>query len=508
MAFARHRAAEVIRKQQQGEGRPIISTEIDGHRMVAVGNEIRFSKRWKVFSDFLNDYMKTVIGSDWGNAEIAKPFEKRHPIMQWYDGYCRFQKNFTKKVGGLYSGTATGVAYCYFGLAYSLYLLKHNVELQDRLLRRLRDPKQFQGAYYELIVANVLIRAGFDLELEDEVNDETKHCEFSAVSHATGAKYWVEAKMRSVAGLLAKTDADGSRSKDPTDRLSEHVRLAFQKPAADKRLIFVDLNAPGEPENAVPSWVERAARRLEDRERGTPDEQTAYVFVTNICFHRHLDDEKCGGTGMAYGLKMADFGKPGRIRLSDKYRAKQKHADAHRIAEAIQSYPQIPVTFDGSMPSDAVDGGSPRILIGERYFFEGIEGGVVGTVTTATVSEAEKKAYIGVTTQDGRSLILSESMTDQQLREYAEHKDAYFGVIQRASRNCKDAYELFEFLLETYSKSSKEKLLEFVRSAPDLAKLEELSQEDLAIEICERWAGSMGACEARNNESTVPPPIG
>ena len=161
-AFARQRAAEVIRKQQQGEGRPIITAELDGHRMVAVGDEIRFSKRWKVFADFLSDYIKGVIGADWGNSEIAKPFEERHPILQWYDGYCRYQGRFTEKVGEVYSAPATGVAYCYLGLAYSLYLIKHNVELQDRLLKRLRDPKQFQGAYYELVVANILIRAGLE----------------------------------------------------------------------------------------------------------------------------------------------------------------------------------------------------------------------------------------------------------------------------------------------------------------------------------------------------------
>jgi predicted anti-sigma-YlaC factor YlaD len=24
---------------------------------------------------------------EWGNAEIAKPLNKRHPIMQWYEQY-------------------------------------------------------------------------------------------------------------------------------------------------------------------------------------------------------------------------------------------------------------------------------------------------------------------------------------------------------------------------------------------------------------------------------------
>ena len=344
------------------------------------------------------------------------------------------------------------------------------------------------------------------MTLEDEVNDETKHCEFSAVSRATGQRYWVEAKMRSVAGVLGKTDVDGSRSKDVTDRLSEHIRLAFQKPAADQRLIFVDLNAPGEPDVAVPSWVEKAAKRLEDRERGTPDDQTAYVFVTNFCFHRHLESEKCGGSCLAYGLKIPDFRKPGRVRLSDKYRAKLKHADAHRIAESAQAYPKVPITFDGSLPSEALKGGKPRPVIGERYFFEDVKGGIVGTVQDAFVSEEEKKTYIVVGTDEGTA-ILKEVMTEEQLREYSEHKDAYFGAVRPASRIARDAYDLFEFFHETYSKSSKEQLLGFLKGAADIDELGALSREDLAIELCERWAARAAedaARSARGKDSDFP----
>ena len=135
-----------------------------------------------------------------------------------------------------------GVVYCYLGLAYSLYLLDHNVELQARLIKRLKDRANFQGAYYELIVANSLIRAGFDLVLEDEEDKTTKHCEFAAVSKKTGKRYWVEAKMRGVVGLLGKTENDGTKKPDPTSELIKHLNSAFKKPAANERIIFIDLN--------------------------------------------------------------------------------------------------------------------------------------------------------------------------------------------------------------------------------------------------------------------------
>ena len=113
--------------------------------MVAVGNVIYHSADWKTFPDFLADYMKTVLGSDWGNAEIKKPLADRHPIMQWHDAICRYQAEMLKEKGKVTAVPMTGAVACYLGTAYNLYLLKHNVELQDRLVKRLKNPEQFQG---------------------------------------------------------------------------------------------------------------------------------------------------------------------------------------------------------------------------------------------------------------------------------------------------------------------------------------------------------------------------
>jgi hypothetical protein len=142
-------------------------------------------------------------------------------------------------------------------LAYSLYLLHHNVELQSRLVNRLKNPGTFQGAYYELIVANILIRAGFDLTLEDETDGDSKHCEFAAVSKRTGRKYWVEAKMRAVSGFFGKKD--GATDPNPISRLIPHLNSALQKPAADERLIFIDLNTEPTAGGGKPPWIEMAA---------------------------------------------------------------------------------------------------------------------------------------------------------------------------------------------------------------------------------------------------------
>lgn len=83
--LARHKAAEQQRIEQQGLGKPIIAARMDnGHQFVAVRNRLLYSKKWKTFHDFLGDYLKGILGTEWGNAELLKPFDRStapHPSL-------------------------------------------------------------------------------------------------------------------------------------------------------------------------------------------------------------------------------------------------------------------------------------------------------------------------------------------------------------------------------------------------------------------------------------------
>jgi hypothetical protein len=490
-----HRASERIRETQQGRGRPIVAFKQGEQQIVAVGNTVYFSDKWKTFPDFLAEYVKRKLDPAWGNAEIAKPFEQRHPVMQWYDTYCRYQQASIKTPGVPSSAAVTGIVASYLGLAYSLYLLDHNVELQARLIARLKDPSNFQGAFYELVVANILIRAGFTLTLEDETDGTSKHCEFAAISKRTGKRYWVEAKMRSIAGLLGKTEKDGGSDENPLTRLIPHLNGALAKPAADERLIFIDLNTETKfTDTMKPSWHDAAVGRLERYEKKElVDGKTAYVFVTNVGFHRNL-----GGTpqpvAVPFGLGIPDFNRPGYFRLSEVYRKKQRHIDAHEIGIAFLQYTNFPSSFDGSLPSEVFGEKSNRVIVGETYFFEdAAPGGMLATVTTATVNEPEKVAYIGVTDQAGNSHILTQPMTDRDLEDFKAHPDAYFGQIVSVSKTLTDPYELFEWMMHAQKGMSRETLLQNLSASPNFEAIKIFSDEDLLAEYCELLVGALQA---------------
>ena len=188
---ARFEAREHQRRLMQGLGRPIISWEgPNGLRFVAIGKMLRWSRAWRTFPDFLSDYIKHALTPEWGNAELKKPLEERHPLLQWYHKLCEFQRAQVKNANGIYQTQATGVVRAYLGLAYDLYLCQHNAELPELLLNRLRNAETFEGALYETRIIASLARAGFTIELEDESDASRSHCELTATHKETGRNFF------------------------------------------------------------------------------------------------------------------------------------------------------------------------------------------------------------------------------------------------------------------------------------------------------------------------------
>ncbi len=478
-----HEAAEKIRKAQQGHGRPIITCEVGDRRIVAVGNRVCWGQ-WKTPADFLSWYIKDKLGAAWGNAEIAKAAPDRHTILQWYDTFCHYQQAVMTAPGQVSVAAMTGVVACYLGLAYGLYELEHNVELQRRLIKRLKDPAQFQGAYYEVIVARVLIRAGFKLELEDEKSGDSKHCEFSAVS-PSGKKYWVEAKMRGVVGVLGKTERNGTTDGDPIKGVTRLLKKALDKPAPDARLIFVDLNTKEGLGEVEPVWLRSLLGLLDEfQSNRLKAEESAYVFVTNMAYHYQLDRQVAFAV-VPYGLGVPTFSTYGRISVVEAFKRKLAHRDAHAILASFKRDPYIPPTFDGAPPSEAYRG-SPRYIVGEKYNFSDLgPDGLVATVESACVMETTSELWLVVRDDCGGRSILKTKLDEDALVDAKAHEDAYFGVPSNSRLRADDPLELFEDLMGVYGKTSRELILDWVKNHPSLPALSAMVDDDLRLAYVE-----------------------
>ena len=283
------------KKEKQGEVRPIISLDHQGYKFVAVGNRFHYSKKWKTFHDFLFDYIKYILDSEWGNSELNKPLQQRHPIMQWYDSLCHFQKKHIEREGEVYSAVCTGTVGAYMSLAYDLYILRHHSLLQSRLIKRLKDERQFQGARYEIYTTASFIKAGFEIEFEDETDRTSTHCEFIAIHKKLKRKYSVEAKSRHRLGFLGHT---GSPAKDHDAirlQIGNLITNALRKEAGHTRIIFIDINMPPR-EGAIfeKDWFKQLGKTLSKIEKNGVDSKPcppAYTFFTNHPYHYIGEDE-------------------------------------------------------------------------------------------------------------------------------------------------------------------------------------------------------------------------
>jgi SEC-C motif len=340
-----------------GHARPMVSIEHHGYRFVAVRNRLQYSKKWKTPIDFFGDYIKNVLGADgWGNGDIAKPYRERHPILQWYHDVCLWQRKHHDQGAsdGVYSGVATGSAKAYYALAYDLWTLDNDALLQDKLVRRLKNADQFQGARYELYVIASMIRAGFDVELEDESDSSKTHCELTATHRKTGRKMSVEAKSTSRPGILGRAGERPSVEEIKT-YIYRKLQEALLKNADYDRVVFIDVNMP--PDDAklfqIPWFAEasRQLKRLEDSQSADDPYPPAFVFFTNHPYHYvGNDDVEPGQTAFFTGINQDELKSATEIEdqaaaeaLAQGFEA--GHPEIKQLVDSVFNHTRIPNTF-------------------------------------------------------------------------------------------------------------------------------------------------------------------
>jgi hypothetical protein len=479
---ARHEAREFQRREQQGLGKPIISNEFHDHRLVAVGRTLHFSKNWKTFHDFLNDYPRIVLGKDWWMAEVAKPPEARHCILTWAVRSYEHSKAHIERHDSGSAQPMTGAIGAYMRLAYDLYGLKHAVDVQKLLIDRIKHTETFPGALYEVRVAAALLRAGYTLQLQDETDRRTTHVEFIATHAESRATYSVEAKRR-----------EGVRMK-----INRQMYRALSKHSDHPRIVFIDTN-DGRPElgrnRADPVALVEAEGLLDRYERDPIGKKLpqAYVIATFEPDEHHLDD-----VGLPYGMLLWGFHyddlRPGLKTLQQQVEIRRRHAPIFALLESMQKHRQIPATFDGE--AEAYLGTPPdaRLQIGKRVEVPGPSGAQVeATLESGVVVPNSKAAACMVCTDDQKRFLVWIPLSDEEVQAYAQHPATFFGVIDRNAGRpmVRTALDFFNFLWETYSHSPKEKLLELMAQAPDIERLKRMPQEELATEYCTRTAGSI-----------------
>jgi hypothetical protein len=495
------RAAEakrVQREKQQGLGKAIISAEVNNRRVVAVGNRIHHSDSWKTFHDFLRDYLIRLLGPDWFKAETAKPEAQRHPIVRWHEQAHADLARLGTKTGDIVSGPMTGAQRAFLNLAYNLYLIAHHADsaASDELLAtfvdRLKSERadDFVGKLFETYAAAAFLKAGFTIVYEDESDGGSSHVEFVATHRETGKKFSVEVKTRNRA-----VSEDGPTDEIKRLRVASKLNKALTKNASHTRVVVIEINVPDVlTKESLGGWPQAALDQIRAAERvdapdGSP-KPSAYVLVTNHAFHNNLAAVESGAQVLAVGCRIPDFGPDiGFDRFKAVLESRARHREMFDLMDSLRTHYEIPSTFDGEIPDLAFDpaNGVPPLKFGRWYSVPMGDGREVpGQLVEATVMEG--KAYGIYRTTEGTQIMATSPLTEAELAGWERHPDTFFGEIRPTGGRAENWLDLCEFLYQTYRETPRDRLLEFMGGAPDFAYLQGLSQEDLAIEYCERVA--------------------
>jgi hypothetical protein len=280
--------------------RPQLQAVLQGKKHRAVRNSIYIRPQEETFYDFQLNLLLWTLGEPWFKAEMARALEERHIILRW-----RHERNELlrahQKAGDDRSQPVkapfTGNVKALQVLADDIYQLEHALKTPRRIIDRLRDSKQFQGARYEIAVASIFARCGFDISFIDD--DTKRNPEFIAQKGVE--RIAVEAKSRHRLGVLEQPGSVGQGDAAPA-KIREHYENALQQnPGSLPFLVFIDVNlalTPGVPPMEK-TWVKEAMKCFDDRrQEGRATDPDTGLILTNFGWHYYRDRGTSSGEFM------------------------------------------------------------------------------------------------------------------------------------------------------------------------------------------------------------------
>ena len=259
--------------------------------------------------------------------------------------------------------------------------------------------------------------------------------------------------------------------------------------------MFLDLNKSLHTQEAAERAVDRAEYIISQSEGMKIEDQPAppaYVCITNMNDQHALDTSTLATMISFRGFKIDDFMGVEFPSLRDAARARERHWPMHQLLKSMEEHREIPQTFGGELPSEVfAEKLLPRLRIGQFYAVQGPDGKEVkGKLTHATVggNNAHGILYDPDTNQ---SFQATWPLTPEEVADYEKHQDTFFGEYQKQGHRVETAMEMFDFFVEGFRDTPKERLIELLPNAPEQEKLPSMSQKELVELLAERYTMGM-----------------
>ncbi len=246
----------------------------------------------ETFHEFIIWVLQHTLGKPWLDEQGERPVREQHFIYRCFLAFTDWRlKNSVpenKQVDGTWAHQPDGWTKSLMALAFDVASLQHANNMPEDLLKRLKTRDGYQGARYEIAVAAIFARLGFDISFIKPVRGP-KHCEFIAKHQESKIEIAVEAKSRHRMGVLHTPGATDDRKLARGD-VGKLLNEAFKKTEFGKMpfIAFIDVNCPmsGTDKFFDDKWGRDIQRLMGGRTptAADPDLHSALCF-TNFSYH-------------------------------------------------------------------------------------------------------------------------------------------------------------------------------------------------------------------------------
>lgn len=472
-------AQEMLRKRQQGFGRPMITALNSGKRVVVVGKRIVHSADWRYVGDFLLENLKTVLGREWGaSASLAMP---DHRLFQWLQ-----QLHEARNKVGVGDGIPVkGHLSALNRLGYALYLIEHNDTPPKSLVKRLRRPTDFDPALYEAIVGSAFTLAGAKIEGAEDVRSNQPKPEFFA-KFPNGKTYAVEAKRKRSWRAAFDLESDAFVA-ELRSWLRDKLHGASKKLLANP-VYWLELSIGEEMTEAQFDRLrELVLDAVKDAEtftvKGRPP-SPAYVFVTNNPDLVNDDAIDLKIFNLLMGFAMDDF-REGIVDLETAMDRHDKHRAILWVHKCLELVQQVPTNFEGVPDELLDDSGQPIDIMKIGTFIKyPREDGLEAFGKIEEIVSIDRNAFMIVADRKTeRRVMVKMPLTEQEANAAKKLGNAIFGKPEAPREAITDPLKFYDRMLEIYGNASREELLHSIDGHPELEEFRRLGREDLVIRV-------------------------
>jgi len=273
---------------QQTSLKFVPSTVINGIKLRAVADKIYSTPLNGTFHQFLEQHAIELIGDNWWIEQDEKKKNEQSCLFQWADEFYKagIESKIANPFQKIISIPNTGARLCWMLFCYDLLCLEHRFALPKELIERLKDSVSFQSARYELAIAAMLVKAGFDIMWIKR--SDKKSCELMATHRKTCWSFGVEVKSKRTPNVLNESGQESNNNDiKPLKRLLK--KALKQAPENSGYIIFIDQNQDGLDEKKLVDQANLALKNsVKTSSEDNPNPFSIIVF-TNFPFH-YLDD--------------------------------------------------------------------------------------------------------------------------------------------------------------------------------------------------------------------------